>query len=506
MFANTPPHLVLRSDTTIQALYDDWIGSNKSRVYTKSQKCCSMRREAIEVTTPSQATGQPTGQPVCIESRPTSIHENSTNPYVLASLRNVFASRKDIPSDSSHTLSTPTNVPEVCTSSAKFAENESMYATTMCAIEKDMMMHVCTSFLVETPPYSTCTPTDPGSTDPGSTDTKSMSIYPKITPAVPIASACCAHVKYDSGLTRKIYLPMSAPCPDQISKCQKNALYNSNIQNNIATALQAANVNVVMRTTAVETPDTKTNEPLTNQPLTNQPVLPKSIDHNTIYMDSGASVQALATPNVLEDIIFGDSRTTSSTGFAVGMDVGATYARAIEAFEKYGSTRIGKNITLTPSFFKKMPMVISMSCPEMNISEVVTGFCGAYDNAKLGPNHATRMVEVMAKMTPFVNKCCESHMGLCKDTVEDLIEDVDMPVATVSNIEHCFAYDPQCGVSAYVGSHDLKLDASIVNTHVGSRVGSRVTSSEHTQFPVTKKFVVHIAALFSGAVVPSENN
>jgi hypothetical protein len=500
MFANTPPHLVLRSDTTIQALYDDWMESNKSRVYTKSQKCCSMQREAIEVTKPSQATGkpvgQPTSQPIRIETRPTSmrIHENSTNPYVLASLRNVFASRKDIPSDASHTISTPTNVPEVCTISDKFAEKESMYATTMCDIEKDMMMHVCTRFLVETPPYSTYT-----HTDPGSTDTKSMSICPKITPAVPIASACCAHVKYGSGLTGKIYLPICAPSPDQISKCQKNALYNSNIQNNIATALQAANVNVVMCTNAVQTPDTKTNEPPTNQP-----VLPKSLDRNTVYMDSGASVHALATPDVLEDIIFGDSRTTSSTGFAVCRDVGATYARAIEAFEKYGSTRVGNNVTLTASFFKKLPMVISMSCPEMDISEVVTGFSGAYDNAKLGPNHATRMVEVMTKMTPFVNKCCESYMGLCKDTVEDLVEDVDMPVATVSNIEHCFAYDPQCGVSAYVGSHDLKLDASIVNTHVGSRV--RVTSSEHTQFPVTKKFVVHIVALFSGAVVPSENN
>jgi hypothetical protein len=220
MFANTPPHLVLQSDTTIQALYDDWMGNNKSRIYTKSQKCCSMRREAIEVTKPSQATGkpvgQPTSQPIRIETRPTSIHENSTNPYVLASLRNVFASRKDIPSDASHTISTPTNVPEVCTISDKFAEKESMYATTMCDIEKDMMMHVCTRFLVETPPYSTYT-----HTDPGSTDTKSMSICPKITPAVPIASACCAHVKYGSGLTGKIYLPICAPCPDQISKCQK---------------------------------------------------------------------------------------------------------------------------------------------------------------------------------------------------------------------------------------------------------------------------------------------
>ena len=196
----------------------------------------------------------------------------------------------------------------------------------------------------------------------------------------------------------------------------------------------------------------------------------------------------------MQDLLFGATRITSSTDFAVGVDSGETYGVAADTFLQYGNTRIGDNITLTPSFFKRVPVVGSMNCPQLNLSELVTSFSGLRNNEKFGPNHTTRLVEVMAKLVPFVNKCCETQMRLNPDTVEDLVEDHGMPIATSSNIEHCFAHNPKCGVSAYVGSHTFELPTSILNTY----------APEHTQFPSEKKITVHVAALFAGSVVDTQ--
>ena len=188
-------------------------------------------------------------------------------------------------------------------------------------------------------------------------------------------------------------------------------------------------------------------------------------DTSTVYIDTSMPVESLATTQVLQDLLFGDLRITSSPDFLVGVEASETYASAVEIFKKYGNTRIGENVTLAPSFFMRMPFVVSMNCPELGICDVVTDFSGTRSHERFGPNHTTRITEVMSKLVPFVNQCCEVAMGLDSSIVEDLVEDHDMPIATSGVIEHCFAHNPTYGVIAYVSAHDFVLPTSILNTH-----------------------------------------
>ena len=513
MLASTPSHEILRSNSEISALYDDWIVQNKSRVYTKSRKLVNMKTESTKAAT--QAVKQATtlasisnGKKITSSSslqvpgKSTSVPVKSTTPYAVSSLQSVFASRKDIPADDipvevdTITYNKPTqpeNVQSVFSNIDTLTENESKHVTAMGYIETKMMIHVCDNLLATTPPYSSDTSlidthTLKGERGVGNRDMSSVG-----TTAVPIASTCCAQLRTNNGcLLRKIYLPICSSSPDQVLKCQNNTIYNSNVQTNIAKALTAANARVIIRSPESQTIDTKLHERVDRTGS-------EEVDVHAVYIDTNTPVQSLVTPHVLEGIIFGDSCTTSSTDFAIDKDVGVNYAHAIEAFQQYGSTRIGENITLTPSFFKKAPTVFSLSCPSLKMSEIVTGFSAVRDNEKLGPNHPNKMVEVMSNLVPFINKCCEAQMGLSSETVEDLVEDKAMPIATTSSIEHCFAYEPQCGVSVYVGSHYLKLSDL---DHLNSYIISDGTDSQQTEFPASKRFVVHVSSIFSGPVAP----
>ena len=147
-------------------------------------------------------------------------------------------------------------------------------------------------------------------------------------------------------------------------------------------------------------------------------------------------------------------------------------------------------------FGEKKTMVVSLSCPSLNRSHIMTGFSAVRDNETLGPNHPIREIEVMSKLVPFINKCCEEQMGLQPETVEDLVEDKEMPIATTSSIEHCFAHEPTCGVSVYVGSHVLDLDTEYAQTYSCHSE----TDSQHTKAPTSQQFVVHVSAILSGTV------
>jgi hypothetical protein len=477
---DTPAHDVLRSDSTIQTLYNDWVAQNKSRIYSK------MRKHQGQMNETGSDSLAKTAPPIV--SKPTSISTGQNNPFVSASLKNVVSGRKDLPSRQPNATISNANITPP--NPGIFSATESMYATGMVAIEKDIMKHVCDRFLTGSPPYST--------------DTQQC-----YNLKGPVPSACCAHItENDNRVSRKMYLPISAPCPDQILKCNRSTSYNQNVQNNIASALDVGSVNVVMvggndgvpasgvPVTACVSGSATTPDKIANGRRTDCKF------RNTIHMDSRIPVKAMVTIPILEDLLFGDSRITSSAAFSVGVDIGSTYAAAVDKFQYYGSVRVGENLTLTPSFFKKMPFVVSMSCPELNISDVVTGFSGSRNHEKFGPNHTIKLVEVMAKLTPFVTKCCEAEMGLNHDTVEDLVEDDDMPVATSTSIDHCFADNPRCGVSAYVGSHTFSLSTSILNTYTVPGQSDLRT----TPFPIEKKILVHVAALFSGAVVDTRND
>ena len=485
----TPAHEVLRTDTIIENLSDEWISHNKSRVNARMRKNSAALAESVEI--PSHVIKTSKAVSDLITTKSNMITQSKPNPYVLASLKNVFASRKDlVPSPStstpSHKQLSSTDIPPMHISSANYAKKEAMYANSMVLTENDIILRVCDSFLQETQPYS------------------NASLHGH-NPNVPTASTCCANVSPSgNSMSRKIYLPISAPCIAQLEKCKQSTSYNHNIQTNFAMALGVENVKVVVLKTpesSESVKDSVTGGKVNTEceALTTAISVEKddsSENRGTIYINPMVPVQALATPQVLQDLLFGDSRITSSADFTVGIDAGETYGIAAETFLQYGSTRIGNEITLTPSFFKRLPVVVSMSCPQLNISQVATTFSGSRNNLKFGPNHTIRIVEVMAKLVPFVNKCCEAQMGLSAEIVDDLVEDRDMPVATCGNVEHCFSNNPTCGVSAYVGRHEFKLQTEILATH---GVMDK-TNSASTNFPAQKTFVVHVSAFFSGPV------
>jgi hypothetical protein len=222
---------------------------------------------------------------------------------------------------------------------------------------------------------------------------------------------------------------------------------------------------------------------------------------DSVYIDINVPVKALVNTRVLEGILFGDSRITSSRDFSVGSDVGKTYANAVHKFQQYSNISVGENITIVPTSHHRMPLVLSMRCPKLNLSHTMTTTTSSQNHEKFGPNHTTRIVEVMDKFTPFVTACCEARMNIPRDIVDDILEDRDMPVAKSSSLEHCFAHSQKNGVSAYVATHTFTLPTAILNTHTVTQQGTKEQPETNGQpFPVEEKLVFHVAALFGGAV------
>ena len=413
-----------------------------------------------------------------MQEKPTLATKSKPGPYMMASLRNVLSSRKDIAHEESVLAPRcpsyrPNVVPTAYNSSVSYTTNMCTITDAMCTIENDIMTRVCNDLLQRTPPYST--------------GNKLRSVN------VPTTSACCAHITTNGQKnSRNLFLPISVPYTEQIEKCKMSASYNKNVYINIADALKAQNVKVSMCSTL----DNASQSSVAGVSVDTQEDENKAVYIDTVYMDTSIPVKSLVTTEVLQDLPFGDSRVTSSDGFTVGPHVSETYASAVDVFKKYGNTRVGENVTLTPTFFKRIPLVVSMSCPALGISNVVTDFSATRDHGRFGANHTTRIVEVVSNLVPFVNQCCEVEMGLNSNTVEDLVEDHDMPIATCGSIEHCFAHNRKCGVSAYISAQPFVLSTSILNTH-NTLHGN---NSESNSFPMEKKFIVYVAALFSTPV------
>ena len=115
---------------------------------------------------------------------------------------------------------------------------------------------------------------------------------------------------------------------------------------------------------------------------------------------------------------------------------------------------------------------------------------------KYGPDHPIQITEVMSKLTLFANQCCETEMRLDTNTVEILLEEKNMPIVTSCGIEHCFAHNPTCGVSVYVGKHSFEFNNTVPRTLTAvNGTGPEGTASQF------KKFSVHVVAFFSTPVV-----
>jgi hypothetical protein len=466
------PQCVSSPSDVVHALTNEWISHNKSRIYSKkSANACAVKCAPTPVNTHT-------------DTRLSAV--THTNRHVSESLQRVIASRQDIRAfdDNAYT-------PESCSGLdyVGYVKDASNHATAMGVLERQIMMTTCDERLSANIPYSTGTGFDKNFiTRVGGNDL--------------VASTCCAYINTQSvgmsvgmsggvgggvrgavgGAKRQVYLPISTPCMDQIAKCNESVVYNRNVQANIVSALTTEHIKV-HHTNAVENNVTGKDG---------------IRELGTVYIDENVPIQALGTIPVLEDILFGDYRITSSPNFCLGTDIGKTYVSAMHKFQKYTNTRIGDNLTLTPSFHKRMPVVISMSCPQGNLFNTVTTSTLCRNHGTFGPNHPERLVEVMGKLAPFVKQCSESLMMLHADTVMDLVEDQDMPVASSVDIQHCFANNPAHGVSAYVASHEFSIPTAILNTHVVVKNNNATTADK--PFPVETKFVVHVAALFGGSV------
>ena len=460
-------HEIIHSDSVLRALSDDWVCKNKTRIHMRETNTLSAQTEAVKPPKSEFA--------VNMQEKSTVVPKNKPGPYVMASLRNVLCSRMDlvqvtsavVPQDQTYR---PQVIPNTRDSSVSYTENLSINTKAMCTIENKIMTRVCNKFLQQTPPYCTSKQTLPVQ--------------------VPTASSCWAHVTMnDTKNSKNIFLSISAPHTEQIKTCKTNELYNKNMKTNIGHALMSHNVQVIMHPT-IDSGSPSSSE-YTNENQKRSPCI------DAIEIDTTTPIEPLVTEQVLEDLLFEDQRITSSDHFTVDEYVGLTYASAVDVFQKYGNIRIGENVTLTPSFYKRVPFVVSMNCPQTNMRDVVTDFSGVQVHPTFGPNHTTRIPEVMSKLAQFVNRCCETEMGLGQDTVEYLKENNDMPIATSDVIEHCFAYNPTCGVSAYVGKHSFTYETGVLAT----LAAVNGNSTEGTPTHAKKEFIVYVAALFSTPVV-----
>ncbi|KAJ1468566.1 hypothetical protein T484DRAFT_1755034 [Baffinella frigidus] len=421
-------------------------------------------------------------------------------PSAVASLKHVVESRLDLPSNRANIAgTTPTDtggamatrpLPAMPVSSTTpplrrlpVPCTETAHASDMVSIENAIIMFVsdqltsksaahCTGYVATSlaPPHTPASIRGDMSSN-GANDL--------------VAHSCCAHVTtVGATIARRIYLPMPPPTREQIARCAESDSYNRNVQISVASSLSSEIPVVLASSASARAP-------------------------GAVHINTNQPIEALGTTHCCEELLFGKNRTTSSPGFSVCNDMGITYAKAVRKYQQYGNVSVGGNVTLVPTFHKRTPMVVSMSCPQLNLSQVVTSSSVQQTDIKFGPNHVVGAVEVLAKLTPFVKQCCETYMRLPRETVEDLREDGDMPVATCKSLEHCFAHNKENGVSAYVAKHTFSLPTAILNTHavssqecakVGNHAVGGVNAAGELTFPLEQDITVYVASLFGGAV------
>ena len=451
------PSRILCSDSEMQTLTEAWMSHNKSRVYAKQTPKC------LEHTQQSPCKETDTSLPVHIAPASTA-QPTTASPYVLASLRKVVSSRSDLPSVGAQIqLPSPKSVTTSAAAagtnpltsyhnSQKMRVSEKTHATEMAAIEHQLIMKTLDSQL-----RTYVVPSDKAGLVHGlSTGSKD-----------PVAHECRAYITTtdQNGVliqpTSKTYLPIAPPSQEQIKEAGENTNYKNNVLQNIADALDGQGIHVVMHS---------------GGGITHR-VTHSAHDTGTVFLDKNVSLQALGTTSCCEALLFGENRKTSTCNFTLFDEIVVTYAAAVRQYQRYSNVRVNKQIMLVPSFFKRAPLIISMSCPELGLRDVVTRFTRGVNHPKFGSHHPTQVVEVMAELVPFVKQCCHSHMSRRHKIHSDKIP-------SSSTLDHCFAHDAEHGVSAYVGIHGFTLPVGIMD--------------------MDENLIVYVAALFGGTTTLSK--
>jgi hypothetical protein len=443
---------VLNSTEQLSSLADAWNKHNKSRIY----RACPPQAP-LQVGTP--VASQLKSTPATIPKQTTVHFAAKSNPYAIASMNQVLESRKDLierkrdndelTGKTSHI--TLTNL-DNATATAKQSSIE------MAKIESHLLNVITNTFTSETPAYSNARP----KLLHGIRNEQISALSAK-RHVVPHGCIACISSS-DTDVTRQVYLPITTPSREQLSMCAKDSCYNKNVITNIAEALSRNGVPTVLTS---------------GQAASNKP--------NHLHIDISEPVTGLGTTECCEGLLFGNNRITSSPEFSVGCGIGTAYAEAVHAYQKYSNVAIGTHITLIPSASKGTMQVLSMTCPEMSLSHTVTRVSGIQTHPKYGPNHTTRIVEIMQEVAPFAKLCSETYMGLPHETVQDVQEDSAMPLLTSGKTDHCFAHSTEHGVSAYVANHSFAMSTEMLNTYT-------TTSA----FPPVKDFTVHVACIYGG--------
>lgn len=442
-------HSVLNSTEQLRSLADAWNKNNKLRVYFESKSDTVVQSNTIPVSTNVNSI-HPTTLPRVIRS----LHTRS-NPYAVASMKQVLASRKDLLStteplivktlpDNTYSMSS-TDVREGTLSSKKCIID-------MAQIESQILTILTNTFFSTTPPYSNSDST------PLSHQRNMTQLKKNVVPRGCFACITQGNPK----VSRQVYLPITTPSQEQLSICQKDPSYNKNVIVNIAEALSRNGIQTVM-TTGV----------------------PNSCKKGLLYIDVSLPVEKLGTTECCEGLLFGNNRRTSSPEFCVGSGIGAAYASAVHLYQTYSNVAIGTQITLVPSTSKGAMQAMSMTCPELNLSHTVTRVSHMRTHPKFGPSHTACIVDIMKEVTSFAKTCSETYMSIPSETLHDIQEDSAMPAVTSSKIDHCFAHSAPHGIGAYVGTHSIVIPTGFLNTYTTS-----------SAFPLAKDLTIHVACIY----------
>jgi len=450
MNVHIAPYSVLRSTEELNSLADTWTSHNKERVYCKCALSLSARQGLTPVRREVDAKHEKSDEVSVSFSKVHGIQPPKTS--VVSSIN--LATRCKPHVQSTRAPASPVLVAQPFISQGNQSKMK-IHLNAMVLTEQKIIMIVADMFLKEA---SASSSTKLG----GNSHEKDLSAR----------SSCVSIIDTLHHKPLHVFIPVPPPTREQIRKCHDDSVYNNNLITNIVSALPAHLVKVVVSSGVHQ--DT----------------------HNTVYVDANRPVQVIGSAEVCNDLLFGDRRITSSPDFWLDTEMSNNYNAAVCKYQQYNNVGIGSNITLTPSYEKRLPLVLSFSCPEFKQTSVLSVMSACKSHPKYGPNHTTKIVEIMSKVAPFVRKCSEFYMNLTPDVQEQLLEDGYMPSATSENVQHCFCNDVCHGISAYVGKHSFTLPVGMLNTYVME------TSESRGMFPMEKKMTIYVSAIYGG--IPTE--
>jgi hypothetical protein len=458
------PYVVLQSTTELLSLSAAWVAKNKARVY------------AVDFAT-AEAAAAPAPP---LRGTPMHASQCATTSVCVRLQQQQQQLHASAPAGGAPRYQRPTHTAAAAAAvSARSLAGAAHPCQTppdvaMAAIETDIIMAVSNRFLCEQPPYSG---RQAHAVGVGSLSHRDNDL---------VAHASTVHITRDSpAAPLELAIPVAPPSAQQIASCCASPSYNKNVLMTMAAALTSDSLDVTIGAS-----------PSPAAAAISSAAPASAAAANTLYLSADVVPRSMGCTQTCEQALFGAARTTASANFELVGDLAGTYAGAVQKYQKYSNVALGEHITLVPSFHNRTPLVVSLQCPQLDVAHVATATSGSRNHPKFGPNHTTRIVELMGHLAPFVKACCEKYMALTPDTQQEVHEDNSIPVATCKAVDHAFSHDALNGVSTYVATHTFALPVAMLNSYAIEGGGA---TGQRAPFPVQHDIVVHTAAIFGGA-------